>query len=98
MFYIDIAFVSESFCKLLCVLSLTHHASRASLSLASSLKETEGASARGVSFWLIYLLCLKSVGLQPGNKAAMLGVKTIYFFSLRIYMKIEFSSQRREML
>ena len=28
----------------------------------------------------------------------MLGVKTIKFFSQRIYMKIEFSSQRREML
>ena len=50
MFYIDIAFVSESFCKLLCELNLTHHGSRASLSLASSLKETEGASASRVSF------------------------------------------------
>ena len=47
MLYTDIAFVSESLCKLLCELNLTHHASRASLSL----KETEAASARGVSFW-----------------------------------------------
>ena len=28
----------------------------------------------------------------------MLGVKTIEFFSRRIYMKIDFSSQKREML
>ena len=46
MLYTDIAFVSESLCKLLCELNLTHHASRASLSL----KETEAASARRVCF------------------------------------------------
>lgn len=52
MLYTDIAFVSESLCKLLCELNLTHHASRASLSL----KKTEAASARRVSFCeLIYI-------------------------------------------
>ena len=35
------------------------------------------------------------LGLQPCDKAAMLGVKRIEFFAGRIYMKIEFSSQRR---
>ena len=40
---------------------------------------------------------LRILGLQPCDKAAMLGVKTKEF-SRRIYMKIEFSSQRREML
>ena len=35
--------------------------------------------------------------LQPHDKAAMLGSKQ-YNFSQRIYMKIEFSSQRREMI
>ena len=34
--------------------------------------------------------------LQPRDKVAMFGVNTI--FSQRIYMKIEFSSQRREVL
>jgi len=34
--------------------------------------------------------------LQARDKVAMLGVNTI--FSQRIYMKIEFSSQRRQML
>ena len=39
------------------------------------------------------------LGLQPRDKAAMLGVKTKEYFLLRICMKIEtFSSQRREML
>ena len=38
------------------------------------------------------------IGLQPRDKAAMLGVNTIAFFSQRIYVKIEFSSQRREIL
>ena len=39
------------------------------------------------------------LGLQPRDKAAMLGVNTIeFFFSRSIYMKIEFTSQRREML
>lgn len=46
MLYTDIAFASESLCKLLSELNLTHHASRASLLL----KETEGGSARRVSF------------------------------------------------
>ena len=39
------------------------------------------------------------LGLQPRDKAAMLVVNTKYiFFSPRIYMKIGFSFQRREML
>ena len=38
------------------------------------------------------------LSLQPRDKAAMLGVNTIELFSRRIYMKMEFSSQRREML
>ena len=38
------------------------------------------------------------LGLQLRDKAAMLGVGTIELFSRRIYMKIEVTSQRREML
>ena len=38
------------------------------------------------------------LGLQPRDKAALLGVGTIELFSRRIYMKIEVTSQRREML
>ena len=38
------------------------------------------------------------LGLQPRDKAAMLGVGTIELFSRRIYMKIEVTSQRAEML
>ena len=38
------------------------------------------------------------LGLQPRDKAAMLVVNAIEFFLTRIYMKIELSSQRREML
>ena len=38
------------------------------------------------------------LGLQPRDKAAILGVKTRKFNSLRIFMKIELTSQRREML
>ena len=38
------------------------------------------------------------LGLQSRDKAAILGVKTIKFNSLRIFMKIELTSQRREML
>ena len=39
------------------------------------------------------------LGLQPRDKAAMFYVNTIVrIFSRRIYMKIEFSSQKREML
>ena len=39
------------------------------------------------------------LGLQPRDKAAMLVVNTkFFFFSPRIYMKIGFSFQRREML
>jgi len=38
---------------------------------------------------------IRILGLQPRDKAAMLGVKTIELFSGRIYMKKEFSSQRR---
>ena len=38
------------------------------------------------------------LGLQPRDKAAILGVKTIKFNSLRIFMKMELTSQRREML
>ena len=38
------------------------------------------------------------LSLQPRDKAAMLGVGTIELFSRRIYMKIEVTSQRREML
>ena len=37
-------------------------------------------------------------GLQPRDKVAMLEAKTTDFFYRRIYMKMEFSSQRREML
>ena len=36
--------------------------------------------------------------LQPRDKAAMLEVNTIEFFSRTIYMKIKFGSQRREMI
>ena len=38
------------------------------------------------------------LGLQPRDEAAILGVKTIKFDSLRIFMKMELTSQRREML
>ena len=38
------------------------------------------------------------LGLQPRDKATMLGVNTIELFSRRILMKIEVTSQRREML
>ena len=38
------------------------------------------------------------VNLQPRDKATMLGVSTIELSSRRIYMKIEVTSQRREML
>ena len=39
------------------------------------------------------------LGLQPHDKAAMhVGGQYNRFFSRKIYMKIEFSSQRREML
>ena len=38
------------------------------------------------------------LSLQPRDKATMLGVGTIELFSRRIYMKIEVTSQRREML
>ena len=44
------------------------------------------------------MVCTLIRGLQPRDKAAMLGVNTIAFFSGRIYMKIVFSSQGREML
>ena len=44
------------------------------------------------------MVCTLIRGLQPRDKAAMLGVNTIGFFSGRIYMKIVFSSQGREML
>ena len=37
------------------------------------------------------------LGLQPRVKTALLGLKTMNFFGI-IYMKIEWSSQRREML
>ena len=36
--------------------------------------------------------------LQPRDRGVMLGFNTIDFCSRRIYMKIEFTSQRREML
>ena len=38
------------------------------------------------------------LSLQPRDKATMLGVSTIELFFRRIYMKIEVTSQRREML
>ena len=38
------------------------------------------------------------LSFQPRDKATMLGVSTIELFSRRIYMKIEVTSQRREML
>ena len=38
------------------------------------------------------------LSLQPRGKATMLGVSTIELSSRRIYMKIEVTSQRREML
>ena len=38
------------------------------------------------------------LGLQPRQKAAMLGDQYNIIFPRRIYMKMEFSSQRREML
>ena len=44
------------------------------------------------------MVCTLIRGLQPRDKAAMLGVNTIEFFSGIIYMKIVFSSQGREML
>ena len=39
-----------------------------------------------------------TLGRQPCDKAAMLGVNTIEFFFRRIYMTTEFSSQRSEIL
>ena len=39
-----------------------------------------------------------TLGLQPCDKAAMLGVNTIEFFFRRIYITTEFSSQRSKML
>ena len=36
--------------------------------------------------------------LQPRDEVAMLGVKTIKFDSLRIFVKMELTSQRREKL
>ena len=47
------------------------------------------------------LLCISLhaiLGLQPRDKAAMLGANKIAFFSRRIYMEIQFSSQRSEKL
>ena len=38
------------------------------------------------------------LSLQPPDKATMLRASTIELFSRRIYMKIEVTSQRREML
>ena len=38
------------------------------------------------------------LSLQPRNKETMFGVSTIELFSRRIYMKIEVTFQRREML
>ena len=38
------------------------------------------------------------LSFQPRDKATMLGVSTIELFSRIIYMKIEVTSQRREML
>ena len=38
------------------------------------------------------------LGLQPRDKATMSGVNTIELFSRRIYMKMEVTSQRNEML
>ena len=38
------------------------------------------------------------LSLQPRDKATMLGVSKKELFSRRIYMKIEVTSQRREML
>ena len=38
------------------------------------------------------------LSFQPRDKEAMLGVSTIELFSRRIYIKIEVTSQRREML
>ena len=38
------------------------------------------------------------LGLQPRDKATMLGVNTIALFSREIYMKMEVTSQRREMV
>ena len=38
------------------------------------------------------------LGLQSLDKVAMLGVNKTEFFVEEIYMKIQFSSQRREML
>ena len=38
------------------------------------------------------------LGLQPRDKATMLGVGTIELFSRRIYMKMEVTSRRNEML
>ena len=42
---------------------------------------------------MVYLI----LGLQPCYKTAMFGGQYNSIFSRRIYMKIEFSSQRREM-
>ena len=38
------------------------------------------------------------LSLEPRDKAPMLGVNTKELFSRRIYMKIEVTSQRNEML
>ena len=46
----------------------------------------------------LYQSYRSTIGLQPRDKAAMLGINTIEYFSPRIYVKIEFTSQGREML
>ena len=46
----------------------------------------------------LYQSYRSTIGLQQRDKAAMLGINTIEYFSRRIYVKIEFTSQEREML
>ena len=54
----------------------------------------------GVSNKCLYqeLLYFYFLGLQPRDKAAVLVVNTKQFFSRTIYLKVEVSFQRREML
>ena len=48
--------------------------------------------------WMARFKLYRILGLQPRDKADMLGVNTIEFLCRRIYTKMEFSSQRRKML
>ena len=55
-------------------------------------------NAKAKKYWAKKLKISPNLGLQPRDKATMLRVDAIKIFSRRIDMKMEFSSQRREML